>query len=193
MARRRPELDERALIAACGGGAAAAGAGVDAPVRPVVERAAARALGRLGAPDPDALAVDVAGDVFAELLADERAALARFEGRSSLATWLRVVARRRAAKAVRRQRPGSDAQLDARAAPDPSPLDEAQARERRRLVREELDALADRDRLALQLFYQGGRSYKEVGRALDLPPARVGTVLARARARLGRALERLGG
>ena len=58
-------------------------------------------------------------------------------------------------------------------------------------LREHLGSLAPRDRLALQLFYEGGRSYREVADALDLPVERIGTLLARARRRLGEALDGL--
>ena len=66
----------------------------------------------------------------------------------------------------------------------------ARVSERDTILRDQLDALAPRDRLALQLFYEGGRSYTEVAEALDLPPQNVGTLLARARQRLAKALER---
>ncbi len=186
---RAPREDERALVAACAAGDEAAWGRFHARYERLVRRVAARALARLGAADPDDRAADVANDVFAALLERDRAALRRFEGRSSLATWLCVLARRQAARAERRRRPEAlDGSPDARAATGPSPGDAAAADELRRRVREHLGALADRDRLALQLFYGSAHSYKQVASALDVPPERVGTLLARARARLGKLL-----
>lgn len=176
---------ERALVAACVRGDEAAWARFHARFRPVVARAAQRALGE----GHDAARVDdVVGDVFALLLADERAVLAHFEGRSSVATWLRVLTRRQAGRHLRRRTAGPLEEPGAVVARDPARVEAATSRELGRLVAEQLEGLAPRDRLALRLFYDGSKSYEEVARALDLPAARVGTLLARARARLAKAL-----
>jgi RNA polymerase sigma-70 factor (ECF subfamily) len=181
------EEPERELVAACVQGDAAAWRRFHARYHPIVLRAAERALARRTG-DPGDLAQDVAGDVFAELVADDHATLARFEGRSSLSTWLCVLTRRRASRVLRRRRPGSLPEGASLEAAEPSPSDLAHVQERQDLVRAELESLAVRDRLALQLFYEGQRSYKEVAAALDLPPSRIGTLLARARQRLAKAL-----
>ncbi len=157
---------------------------------PLILRAAERALSRIGVADPKAHAQDVAADVFAHLVERDRAVLARFEGRSSLSTWLRVITRRRASRSLRRRRPGTLEEPAAIRSQGPSPSDMAQVSERDSILHEQLETLSARDRLALQLFYEGGRSYKEVGEALELPAENVGTLLARARKRLAAALTR---
>jgi RNA polymerase sigma-70 factor (ECF subfamily) len=184
-----PREDERALVAACVAGDEAAWERFHARFHPLVLARAERALRRLGVDDPASLAADVAGDVFSELLTKDKAALARFEGRSSLATWLSVLTRRRAAKTLRRKRPGGLAEPERIKSRGPTPSDVALLSERDQLVRDQLAELPERDRLALQLFYEGGRSYKQVAATLGLGPERVGTILARARKRLGEALE----
>ncbi len=176
---------ERQLVLACVRGDAAAWDRFHARFWPVVARAAQRALGE---GHDGARVDDVVGDVFALLLADERAVLARFEGRSSIATWLRVLTRRQVGRQLRRRAAGPLEEPGAVVANDPAPGEAATARELSRLVAEQLEGLAPRDRLALRLFYDGARSYEEVARALDLPVARIGTLLARARARLAKAL-----
>jgi RNA polymerase sigma-70 factor, ECF subfamily len=182
------DKSELALVAACVAGDAAAWKRFYARFEPLILRAAERALLRIGVADPRAYAQDVAADVFAHLVERDHAVLGRFEGRSSLATWLRVITSRRASRSVRRRRPGSLEEPEAVRGQGPSPSDIAQVSERDSILREQLETLSPRDRLALQLFYEGGRSYKEVGEALGLPPENVGTLLARARKRLAAAL-----
>lgn len=180
--------DERALVRACAEGDPQAWRRFHARFERTALRNAERTLTRLGADDPLERARDVAADVFAELLADDRAALRRFEGRSSVATWLTVITRRRAARSLRRRAPVALEEPSELVGDDPAPDELAQQRELGRLVDQQLRGLAPRDRLALQLFYEGNRSYRDVATALDVPVNRIGTLLARARERLARAL-----
>lgn len=62
----------------------------------------------------------------------------------------------------------------------PSPEEDVLAVERRRLVRQALDTLDERDR-AMLLLREEGYSYRELASALDLLEASVGTLLSRAR------------
>jgi RNA polymerase sigma-70 factor (ECF subfamily) len=58
------------------------------------------------------------------------------------------------------------------------------------LARKAVDALAEKDRLAL-LMREEGLSYEEIAEALDLSPGSVGTTLSRARRRLVESYEAL--
>lgn len=182
---------ERQLVSACAAGDSAAWREFDQAYRRVVIGVARRQLRRLGVADVETLAEDVLAELFSELLARERATLKSFAGRSSVATWLAVLARRCASRLVRRKRRGPQQLVEPERLEDTgeSPADMAEQKERRSLVRAQVEQLAPRDRLALQLFYQGGRSYKEVAAVLELPVENIGTLLARARKRLA---ERLG-
>lgn len=182
--------EELALVRACVRGEEEAWERFYARYQRLVARVAEEALRGWGQRDAASLAQDAAADVFAHLLEDERRALAGFGGRSSLATWLRVVTRRRTGRLLRARsrREADELPAEGVAAEQLSPSDVATVSERDALVREQVARLAPRDRLALQLFYEGGRSYREVAEALDLPPENVGTLLARARARLSRLL-----
>lgn len=180
---------ERALVEACISGDEVAWDRFVARYRRHVFRVARAWLVRAGAPDSEPLAEDTTADVFAHLLANERQALARFEWRSSLSTWLGVLTRRRAGRLLERgQRAGplgEPAQLPSDGA---TPSEVASRHELAGALRRGLQELSPRDRLALQLFYEAGRSYKEVAEALDLPEAHVSSLLARARKRLAKAL-----
>jgi len=187
MPRAHESRDEQRLVAACVRGDQEAWRRFCAHYQPLITAAAQRALAKFGVRD-DLVIQDAAAEVLAYLVKDDYAALKAFQGRSSLATWLRVVARRRAIRSQRRIQPDSlQSPTELRSA-GPSPSEEAQVSERQQVVREQLERLPARDRLALQLFYEGGRSYQQVAEALDLPPERIGTLLARARERLAKRL-----
>lgn len=184
-----PERDaELSLAAACAEGDEAAWERFYAAYQPLVLRAAERAAKRWGVADPAAIAPDVAADLFAHLLADEGRVLRSYAGRAKLSTWIRVLARRRAGRLLRKRFPQELEEDFEAPAGGPSPSEVAQVSERQTLVRAQLAKLPARDRLALQLFYEGDKSYREVAEVLDLPVNRIGTLLARARARLGKIL-----
>lgn len=71
--------------------------------------------------------------------------------------------------------------------PEPTALERAQEAA---LARKAVDAIAERDRLAL-LMREEGLDYQEIAAALDLSPGSVGTTLSRARRRLVEAYEEL--
>ena len=73
--------------------------------------------------------------------------------------------------------------------PEPTTLERAQEAA---MARKAVDALAERDRLAL-LMREEGLDYGEIAEALGLSPGSVGTTLARARRRLVEAYEALDG
>ena len=163
-----PERDaELALAAACASGDEAAWESFYAAYHPLVLRAGERAAQGWGVADPAAIAPDVAADLFAHL---------------------RVLARRRAGRLLRKRFPQELEEDFEAPAGGASPSEVAQVSERQTLVRAQLAKLPARDRLALQLFYEGDKSYQEVAAVLDLPVNRIGTLLARARARLAKIL-----
>lgn len=71
--------------------------------------------------------------------------------------------------------------------PEPTSMERA---EDAALARQAIDALAERDRLAL-LMREEGLNYEEIAEALGLSVGSVGTTLARARRRLAEAYESL--
>jgi len=72
--------------------------------------------------------------------------------------------------------------------PVDTPAEELERSEDVARVREALDSLAERDRTLL-LLREEGFSYRELAQAVDVKASSVGTLLARARERLVRALD----
>lgn len=148
--------------------------------------------------DP-ALEDEVLADAFEELARDGAHVLASFRGESSLATFISVVAGRRAFRALRdRLRHGKAVDRKGeqdRAAPrpgEPDPAEQVLAGERASLIVEAIAELGPQDQLLLTLYYLDQRSYKEIAAATGLAATGVGTKIARARARLKERLERRG-
>lgn len=139
---------------------------------------------RLSSDDID----DLCAEVFLTLLADDFAALRRFRGRCSLATYLAVIARRVVVREIARRRkaealghvPAHQASLD-QAGSGPvherriDDVDEVQAM---------LAGLGDRDASVVRHFHLEGRSYSEISQLLGIPENSIGPTLARARGRL---------
>ena len=158
--------------------------------QPLVLGVARKTLRQSGARNPETLAADVSNEVFASLLANERKALTRFREPWSFKGWLSVVASRRARRVLRNAQKGHGEELpQTLSAGGRSAASDMGRIEERDRVRRSLDDLKPRDRLALQLFYEGGHSYKEVADMLGIPAKNMGMILARARKRLGKILE----
>jgi len=114
---------------------------------------------------------------------------------SSERAWLFAVAtnlvRDEGRKAVRQRRHlellAAEARAEEAVEPEPTTLERAQEAA---LARRAVDALVERDRLAL-LMREEGLSYPEIAEALNLSVGSVGTTLARARRRLMESYEAL--
>jgi RNA polymerase sigma-70 factor (ECF subfamily) len=81
----------------------------------------------------------------------------------------------------------AEQERDAVSEPEPTTLERAQEAA---MARKAVDALAERDRLAL-LMREEGLDYSEIAEALELSPGSVGTTLSRARRRLVESYEAL--
>ena len=125
---------------------------------------------------------DLVAEVFATLLADDRAVLRRFRGHCSLATYLTVVARR---VIVRRLRSGDRVVASATAMTEPAAPD----RDERDLINaDEIDHLMgrldEREAVAVRMFHLEGRDYGEIGQRIGVATNSVGPLLSRARAKM---------
>jgi RNA polymerase sigma-70 factor (ECF subfamily) len=159
--------------------------------RPLVASVARSTLEAIGVKDP-ALVDDAISNVFSDLLANRGGSLRSFSWQCSFPGWLAVVARRQTKATLRRaKRSLAREELGTPPGELASPLDEAARSEVRTIVRRELAELPERDQLALKLHYEDGCSYAEVASVVGLPAAQVSSLMARARARLRAALERV--
>jgi RNA polymerase sigma-70 factor (ECF subfamily) len=131
-------------------------------------------------------AEDLCAEVFSRLVASDYAALKRFEGRSTLSTWLSVITRRIVARrlAAARSEP-------ARAAHGEGPLETLvsgrfeepwaamiSAEDAARLAGG-IARLATRHQELARLFYVEGRTYREISQRLAIPVNSIGPTLAR--------------
>jgi RNA polymerase sigma factor (sigma-70 family) len=165
--------------------------------RPVLYRAA-------DALDPGGGARDLADSLYADLYGmpqggSERRSLFRyFQGRSSLATWLRAVLAQRYVDRLRAQK-RLDPLPDEEAAPDRSgrrsaePPDPDRARHTgllRGALARAVERLQPRDRLRLACYYARGLTLAEIGRLLKEHEATASRQLARTRKSLHDEVER---
>ena len=130
---------------------------------------------------------DVASQVLLRVVENDYAALRQFRGKSSLASYLTVIARRTcvnelASRAQIKDKEGAhtnDHVTEKAPAAKPKPaLDTLEE------VGKLLKKLPSRERAVVRLFYLEGRSYEEISTELTIPVNSIGAILARARKKL---------
>jgi RNA polymerase sigma-70 factor, ECF subfamily len=128
----------------------------------------------------------IAEDLLSEVFLDVWRQAGRFEGRSSVATWLMSIARFKALSARRRR---TEAELDekiettvADTASDPEAA--LQEKNRGELLRQALTRLSPEHREVIDLVYYHEKSVDEVAEILVVPPATVKTRMFYARKKL---------
>jgi RNA polymerase sigma-70 factor (ECF subfamily) len=131
-----------------------------------------------------AAAEDLAQEVFVKLWQ----ALPRYDGRAQLSTWIYAITRNAAISALRARRrdvslsdPAVAEEAEGMAASPANAPDEA-------MLRRRIDALPDKQRVAITLYYLDERPVEEVAEMMGLPANTVKTHLHRARAGLAAAL-----
>jgi RNA polymerase sigma-70 factor, ECF subfamily len=131
---------------------------------------------------------DIAAEVLLQLVADDYKALRQFEGKSSLATYLTVIARRIVVHELNRRQSVRDAIRRGEIKAPSEPIDDSPAAQRGMESLEEVEILlrrlSGREREIVRLFYLEGRSYEEISTELDIPVNSIGSVLSRARKKL---------
>lgn len=128
---------------------------------------------------------DLAAEVFLAIVDNDMAVLRHFRGKSSLATYLTVIARRVVVRKLvegRSALPLGDMVANAEAE-DPELERRIEDREEvGRLLSELRGSEAD----VVRMYHLEGKSYEEISRSVGMPENTVGPMLSRARAKLRR-------
>lgn len=134
---------------------------------------------------------DIAADVFLALVDDDYGVLRRFQGTSSLPTYLTVVARRIGVKQlVKRHRAAELGHATAhRAGVAEEEIDEAEPIAAAEEVQRLLQDLPEREAEVVRLYHLSFLNYRQIGKQLGIPENSVGPILAKARQRLRQAAE----
>jgi RNA polymerase sigma-70 factor, ECF subfamily len=133
---------------------------------------------------------DLCAEVFLAVVKNDHALLRNFRGKSSLATYLTVVARRIVVRELLKRM--STAQL-VENSPDPaqSIADPHISVEERFEDQEEIErllvGLQDTEAQVVRMYHLEGKSYHEIGLAMGMPENSIGSILSRARNKLRRA------
>lgn len=131
---------------------------------------------------------DLASEVFMAILADDHAALRRFRGQSSLATYLTVISRRVVVKELLKRRivPNQAEPGDMQTVEDHAhPADERLANHEE--VHRLLGELEGEEADIVRLYHLEGKSYHEISQETGVPENSIGPALSRARAKMRRA------
>lgn len=136
---------------------------------------------------------DLIADVFVTLLERDMAALRAFQRRSSLATYLTVIARRVVVRRMMQtlgMHPEASQNGESAAAemPNGEPPVEQRVADRDQ-VAQMLGGLPDEEAAVVRMFHLEGRSYNEISRSVGMPENSIGPVLSRARMRMRRMAE----
>jgi RNA polymerase sigma-70 factor, ECF subfamily len=155
-------------------------------VHVVNHTARARSI-RLAGADRD----DLCADVFLAIIKNDFALLRNFRGKSSLATYLTVVARRIVVHELLARM--SAAQLveglsthAAQGVPDPHASAEDRLSDREEVARL-LGGLRGTEAQVMRMYHLDGKTYHEISEAVGMPENSIGPILTRARNKMRRA------
>jgi RNA polymerase sigma-70 factor (ECF subfamily) len=128
---------------------------------------------------------DLAAEVFLAIVDNDMAVLRHFRGRSSLATYLTVIARRIVVRKLvegRSSVPLGDMVAQAEAEEDEPEQRIGDREEVGRL----LGQLHGSEATVMRMYHLEGKTYQEISRSVGMPENSVGPMLSRARAKLRR-------
>jgi RNA polymerase sigma-70 factor, ECF subfamily len=134
---------------------------------------------------------DLCAEVFLATVKHDFALLRNFRGRSSLATYLTVVARRIVVKELLTRmsaaRLGDDTSAyAAEAVPDSQPSVEERLADQEEVERL-LSGLQGTEAQVVRMYHLEGKSYQEISSAVGMPENSIGPILSRARNKMRRA------
>lgn len=128
---------------------------------------------------------DIAAEVFLQLVKDDFAALRRFRGESSLATYLTIIARRVVVHQLLKRRTTTSladmAERNDPRAPTPRPEERINDRDE---IEQMLRTLHGPEADVIRMYHLEGKSYQEISSSVGMPENTIGPTLSRARAKL---------
>jgi RNA polymerase sigma-70 factor, ECF subfamily len=144
---------------------------------------------RLSVADRD----DLCAEVFLTIVRNDYAVLRNFRGKSSLATYLTVVARRIVVRDLLTRMSAAQlidgsSQHSVQSAADPHPSVEVRFDDREEVERL-LGGLHGTEAQVMRLYHIEGKSYHEISMAVGMPENSIGPILSRARNKLRRATD----
>lgn len=132
---------------------------------------------------------DVAAQVLLKIVENDYAALRQFKGKSSLASYLTVIARRTCVNELTnrmtvKEKEGGPKPSEHLMEDKPNSRPKPGGLETIEEVGKLLKKLPSRERAVVRLFYLEGRTYEEISTQLNIPVNSIGAILARARKKL---------
>jgi RNA polymerase sigma-70 factor, ECF subfamily len=132
---------------------------------------------------------DCVAEVFGALLSNDHAALRAYAGRSSLVTYLCVIAARVTIRSALAQKHTTsvaniESQFDIQDQRAADPIQHAMSEEQRLRLRETINGLPPKQRDLVAMFYLQGKSYREISQKLSMPVGSIGPSLKRAEEKL---------
>jgi RNA polymerase sigma-70 factor (ECF subfamily) len=178
--------DDRRLVDACVAGDAGAWETLVDRFGRLLAHVASRTARQRGATVAPPDREDLVAEVLVELLRNDAAALRGFAGRSSLSTYLAVIARRVTARRLNTALPAGHRPSVA-ASSRPRPVDDEGRRAEREHVESLLAGLNDDEARLVRLHHIEQRSYGEISHLTGMPLGSIGPALSRARDKMRRA------
>jgi RNA polymerase sigma-70 factor (ECF subfamily) len=126
---------------------------------------------------------DLVADVLLALVRDNFAVLRRFRAKSSLATYLTVIARRVVVRKLVETRGGNMLGTGADVAGATDSAGEQRLTDREE-VEQLMEHLDDSEAAVVRMYHLEGKTYQEISRTTGMPTNSVGPMLTRARAKL---------
>jgi len=128
---------------------------------------------------------DVASDVLLQLVTNNYAALRRFQGRSSLSTYLTIICRRAAIHLMAKKFGTASIVKSVDSVPEPEDHDDGHHNNQSlEQVHDLLSRLPRGVREVVRMYYLEGRTYEDISAQLGIPVNSIGPLLSRARQRL---------
>ena len=127
---------------------------------------------------------DLTADVLLAIVRDDFAVLRHFRGKSSLATYLTVVARRIVVRKLVDTRTSTSLGSAADAVAGSDSASSEQRMTDREEVEQLMEQLDDSEAAVVRMYHLEGKTYQEISRTTGMPTNSVGPMLTRARAKL---------